>query len=176
MKSLALRSYQALPSSNRRLLKNIYPNVQLMHSKKILPSSKRRIIVNKNKISSTKALKAMTVTLYYYAFFYKHYKIKLPTWSEMEQEFFKNIGIDLEANFNNNKEHTWPKYYWVLIQTFRIAHAHIFEPKQHTHSIDPKFTKNIDYIDKKYKILNVHTLYRKLNDTKTLDNFQSNGY
>tara|TARA_Y100000389_G_C17199646_1_gene382978 strand:- start:17 stop:451 length:435 start_codon:yes stop_codon:yes gene_type:complete len=144
-----------------------------MHSKKILPSSKRRIIINKNKISSTKALKAMRVTLYYYAFFHKHYKIKLPTWSEMEQEFFKNIGIDLEANFKKNKEHTWPKYYWVLIQTFRIAHTHIFEPRNTEYNL---FTKDIDYIDKKYRILNVHTIYRKLTDTKTLDNFQSNGF
>ena len=71
MKSLGLKSYQALSSSNRRLLANAYPNVQQMYSKQLLSSPKRKIVTNKTKISSTKALKAMTVTLHYYAFFHK---------------------------------------------------------------------------------------------------------
>lgn len=173
MKSLGLKSYQALSSSNRRLLKSVYPNVQQIYSKQILSSPKRKIAVNKTKISSTKALKAMTVTLHYYAFFHKHYTSQLPSWLEMEQDFFKNIGIDLKKNSNQNKEHTWPKYYWTLIQTFRVAYTHIFEPKNKEYV---SLLKDIDYIDKKYRIVNVHNVYRKLNDTKSLVNFQNNGY
>ena len=177
MTSLALQSYKVLTPTARKALATTYPNVQQLYSKQILPSSKRKIVKNKGKITSVKALKAMTHYLSYYAFTYKHFKTK-PNWLEIEQEFFRSIGINhLQNNANIDQEHRWPKYYWVLINTFRAAYNHIFEPKDTQYNFIVKNANyQIDYIDKKLKLLNVHKIYKALSDTKTLQNFQNNGY
>lgn len=174
MTSLALKAYKQLTPKEKVYLATMYPNVQQFYSKQILSSSKRKIVKNKNKISSVKALKAMTVTFHYYAFFHKYYNMKVPNWENMEKQFFRNIGIELDED-EEIENPSWPKYYWVLIQTFRAAYNHIFDPRDTQYNKLIK-NENIDYIDKKLKILNVHKIYKILNSTKTLQNFRNNGY